>query len=470
MAHLLDKIYPYAPIWMQNVGISLYGFAYQRERVGGFFKRHVAEFRQRDSWSPAQMQEYVETETQRVLLRAFEQVPYYRSRWKNAGIRREDLTRIKLDRLSTLPVTSKLDFRRDPDSFVARDAFQSMRLQRYYSSGSTGTPVTLICTATDHRKFIAAREVRSFGWAGSSVRHPRSMLGGRMIVPRGDLRPPFYRYNIAERQVYFSAYHIAPATVSNYVQGFNKYRPRLLTGYANSYYLLGRLMIEQGLSLGYEPDALILSSEKVTAEMKETIAQAFRARAYEEYSAVENCMLATECEYGSLHVSPDFGVIEIVDPAGNRVPAGVEGSIVCTGLVNNTQFLIRYEVGDRGSWSPTGCPCGRAQLPVLQEIVGRLEDVVVGPDGRQLVRFHWVFIDLPHVIEGQVIQDKIDQIRVRIVATGEFGDKDERVIRQRFRERLGNIQVVIEPVTCLERTERGKFRSVISHVKSNGNG
>jgi phenylacetate-CoA ligase len=95
---------------------------------------------------------------------------------------------------------------------------------------------------------------------------------------------------------------------------------------------------------------------------------------------------------------------------------------------------------------------------------------VVGPDGRQLVRFHWVFIGLPHVIEGQVIQDKIDQIRVRIVATRDFGDKDERVIRQRFRERLGNIQVLIEPVTCLERTERGKFRAVISHVKSNCNG
>jgi phenylacetate-CoA ligase len=290
------------------------------------------------------------------------------------------------------------------------------------------------------------------------------MLGGRMIVPRADLRPPFYRYNAAERQVYLSAYHIAPQSVTNYVEGFNRYRPRLLTGYANSYYLLARFMLEQGTSLSYEPDALVLSSEKVTGEMKKIIAQAFRARAYEEYSAVENCMLATECEYGSLHVSPDFGIIEIVDAAGVPVPPGVEGSILCTGLVNNTQLLIRYEVGDRGSWSENDCPCGREHLPVLHEIIGRLEDVVVGPDGRQLVRFHWVFIDLPHVIEGQVIQEKIDQMRVKVVGTSEFDEKDERVIRERFRQRLGRIQVLIETVPFLERTERGKIRSVISHI------
>src|SRR5690606_19221615 len=155
---------------------------------------------------------------------------------------------------------------------------------------------------------------------------------GRMVVPKAGGRAPFHRYNFAEEQVYFSAYHIAPAHVCEYVKGFNQHRPRLLTGYANSYFLLARMMNEQGITLDYEPDAIVLCSEKLTARMKAEIHRAFRARAFEEYGAVENCVLATECEHGSLHVSPDFGVLEIVDENNRPVPPGVEGKLLCTGL------------------------------------------------------------------------------------------------------------------------------------------
>jgi hypothetical protein len=55
--------------------------------------------------------------------------------------------------------------------------------------------VTMICSSDDHRRFFAAREVRSFGWAGTSISSPRSMMGGRMVVPRQDAPPPYYRRN-----------------------------------------------------------------------------------------------------------------------------------------------------------------------------------------------------------------------------------------------------------------------------------
>jgi phenylacetate-CoA ligase len=284
------------------------------------------------------------------------------------------------------------------------------------------------------------------------------------VVPKGIARPPFHRYNWAERQVYFSAYHIAPAHVRDYVRALNHHRPKLFTGYAYSHYLLARMMCEQSLSLDYEPEAVVLSSEKLTAEMKRVIQQAFRARAYEEYGAVENCMLATECEQGSLHVSPDFGVLELVDGHGRPVPPGVEGRVLCTSLLNEAQPLIRYEVGDVGVWSSKPCPCGRNHLPVLQEIVGRLEDVVVGPDGREMVRFHGIFIGLPHVLEGQVIQETVTRFRVKVVPQDGFGFEDESLIRQRFAERLGPVDVTIEKVATIPRTERGKFRAVICNL------
>lgn len=461
---MVERLYPFVPVWVQNLGISLYGLSYRRERLGGYFEKYVQEFRERDRWTCQQMTSYVEERLRSLLFHSFDNVPYYRARWSSAGIARGDITRMSLADLPRLPVTPKADLRFDPERFVAQNVIRK-ELRRYYTSGSTGTPITCIYTRDAHRRFIAAREVRSFGWAGTTSLGPRSMLGGRLIVPRADSPAPYYRYNWAEKQVYFSSFHISPDRVPNYVGGLNRYRPRVLTGYASAHYLLARRMIQQNLRLEYRPDAVILSSEKLTAEMRDWIGRAFNAPAYEEWGAVENCALATECEFGKLHVNPDFGIVEIVDGQGLPVSRGAQGRMLCTGLLNSAQPLIRYDIGDRGSYARSGCQCGRDQLPVLQDVLGRVEDVVVGRDGREMVRFHGIFINLPHVLEGQIVQERRDFIRVRVVCTDHFGEKEEALIRDRITKgRLGPVNVQIERVEELERTDRGKVRAVISRI------
>jgi len=463
MASPLEHLYPLAPVWAQNFGVSVYGFARRRWQLGGQFSEYVRAFRERDAWSAQRMNEYLDRRLGQILALALAEVPYYAERWRAIGILRDHLDHFRLSDLSGLPTTPKQDLRAKSEQFVSTSA-RSQRLTRLHSSGTTGTPVTAICSADDRRRFMAAREARSFGWAGTSMRKPRSMIGGRMVVPKGNSGPPFHRYNWAEKQVYFSAYHISPANAPHYVAALNHYQPRVFTGYAYSHYLLARMMLNDGLALKYQPEALVLGSEKLTSEMKSTIRQAFGARAYEEYGAVENCMLATECEHGRLHVSPDFGIVEIVDDQGRPVPPGIEGRILCTSLLNEAQPLVRYEIGDLGTWSTQPCPCGRNHLPVLQEVVGRLEDVVTGPDGRQMVRFHGIFIDLPGVLAGQVIQEAVDQFTVRIVTLEGFGESERQAIRDRFASRLGKVKVRIQTIPEIPRTERGKFRAVISKI------
>ena len=464
MATLLEKVYPFVPPAVQNVGVSLYGLLWKQKRLGGKFQEHVAGFRERDRWSPEQMQAHVDSELRRVLCHAIDNVPHYQRAWQQAGLCKEQLAKMTVDRLPRLPITRKQDVRFEPLSFVAGNVFRREKLQRYFSSGSTGTPITAYCTAEDHRRFIAAREVRSFGWAGTTLRASRAMIGGRLVVPKGESKPPFHRYNWAERQVYFSAYHISPDSLASYVDALNYHQPVVLTGYAQSYFLLSRLMCEQEMSLDFEPGAAVLSSEKLTRAMKTTIKRALRTRAYEEYGAVENCVLATECECGQLHVNSDFGIVELVDDDGHPVPFGQTGRVVCTGLLNNAQPLIRYELGDLAAWSAEPCPCGRNHLPVLKEVVGRLEDIIVGPDGRQLVRFHWVFVDLPGVLEGQIVQEAVDRFTVNVVSRGDSLKEIRKIIEKRFQERLGPVSVCIERMSEIPRTERGKFRSVISKV------
>src|SRR5262249_12648512 len=159
-------------------------------------------------------------------------------------------------------------------------------------------------------------------------------------------------------------------------------------------------LLAKGLRAAGEPpltlDAIVTTSEHLSDDMRDDIAAAFGCRAYEEYSMVENVLFASECEHGSLHVSPDAGVIEIVRDDGEPTERGEVGEVLATGLLRTWQPMIRYRVGDRAAWSGEPCRCGRS-MPVLAEVSGRVEDVVTGPDGRQLVRFHGVFIGLPTV-------------------------------------------------------------------------
>jgi phenylacetate-CoA ligase len=466
---VLDRVYPRLGVRSQNAMISAYGYLYRHRRLGGEFERLAADFAERDRWSVERMRAYLEAQLREMVAHAWQCVPYYRRAWAASGLDSGRIASLRLEDLPALPVVSKADLRRVPEAFLAqRELRWHIRLLES-TSGSTGEPVTVTSTPALQRAYLAAREARSFRWAGASLLLPKATIGGRSIVPRADSPGPYDRHNRAEQQCYLSAFHISPRNAEAYVAALQRHRPRVLTGYASSYFSLARMMLAQGLTLGYPPDCLVLCADKPTAEMKSLIYQAFRARPYEEYGSVENAVLATECEYGSLHAHPDFGILEIVDAEGRPVPPGEEGRIVCTSLLNRVQPLIRYDVGDVGRWARRRCPCGRDHLPVLEEIVGRIEDAVTGADGREIVRL-CSLQNVPRVLASQVVQERADAITVRVVAAEGFGAAEKRMIREILgTQRLGNVRIDIECVAELEKTAAGKVRRVIRRVQSDVN-
>ncbi len=462
MHRFVEDAYGALPVWAQNAALSAWGLRYRNRRLGGRFEREAREFDERGNWSAEQMRGYLTGRLRRTLGHAFRETPHYRERWRELGLDAGDLERFELEDLRRLPITTKDELRKSPRSFLAAEIAKSSKLSKTQSSGSTGTPVSVYWNDKSRQRMLGAREARSFRWAGGTILGSRAMIGGRAILSGADPKPPYHRYNWAENQVYFTAYQIRPSSAADYVEGFRRHKPKLFTGYAHSYYFLARMMLEQGLSIGYSPEAIVLSSEKLTPEMKDVIQQAFGARAFEEYSSVENSVLATECENGSLHLSPDFGWAEILDENDEPVKPGELGRIVCTGFVNDAQPLVRYVIGDVGGFAAEPCSCGREQLPTMLPVEGRLEDVLYGPDGRRLVRFHSLFLGLPGVVEAQVVQEKADLFRVKTVATDKFRAETMETIAARLRKVAGDVRVEVERVASIPRSSRGKFRSVVS--------
>lgn len=78
------------------------------------------------------------------------------------------------------------------------------------------------------------------------------------------------------------------------------------------------------------------------------------------------------------HLSPDLGLVEIVDPeTGMRVPDGQPGEIVYTPLDDRGTVVLRYRTGDLIdgglTWEP--CPqCGRS-LPRLTGAIRRVSEI-----------------------------------------------------------------------------------------------
>jgi len=171
-----------------------------------------------------------------------------------------------------------------------------------------------------------------------------------------------------------------------------------------------------------------------------------------------------ECEYGRMHLWPEVGVVEVITPDGAAAAAGAIGDLVCTGLVNGDMPLIRYRLGDRGRLGAAAggdCPCGR-QLPVLAEVEGRCDDVVITPTGRRLGRLDPVFKGGLPIREAQIIQETPERLRVLVVPTDGFGPAAAGEIRNRLQARLEpGMVVVVVAVVAIPRTANGKFRAVV---------
>jgi phenylacetate-CoA ligase len=105
-------------------------------------------------------------------------------------------------------------------------------------------------------------------------------------------------------------------------------------------------------------------------------------------------------------------------------------------------------------------------MPVIKEIMGRVEDVVIGYDGREMVRFHAVFNGLSSVAQAQVIQHKIGEIIIKVVPVqSSIHEQEKQLIKDRIFSQLGEVKISIEEVNEIPLTSNGKFKAVISTVK-----
>jgi phenylacetate-CoA ligase len=391
-----------------------------------------------------------------MLAHARERCPFYAERFRRAGLRPDDLR--GPEDLRALPVLEKADLQEGWQHMVARD-WPAEDLIRNQTGGSTGTPVTFFL-GRDRKCSRAAATLRHNRWAGWDVGDRVAVIWGAPADrPPEGLRARL-RGLLLREPLWLDAACMTEQTMLGFHAALARNRPRIVQAYARAAVLFARFLLARGLQ-PHRPHALVTSAEVLDDVERTLLEEVFGCPVFNRYGSREVSVLASECPaHSGLHVMAEGLYLEVETPHGPAGP-GELGSILVTDLLNHAMPLIRYRIGDLGTWAAGTCPCGRA-LPRLARVAGRVTDFLVGTDGRLVSGVYlatYVVAQRPSLGQVQIRQDRPGSVVYRIKPGRSFRpDEDLVYLRWATRRFLGeDAEVDAQVVDELPAEPSGKF-------------
>lgn len=453
------QLYHGLPVPARSVAASLRGYYLRWWRYGPETEQIVAEAIEREGWSEQRWKSWQQERLALLLHHAATRVPYYREQWAARRLRGD---RASWEYLENWPILEKEAIRQAPAAFLA-DGCDPRRMYHLHTSGTTGKSLDLWWSRKTARNWYGLFEARVKRWNSVSTRERWAILGGQIVTPSSQSRPPFWVWNSALNQLYMSSYHLAPRMIAHYLDALRRYRIKYILGYTSSLYALAREILWAGHER-VKMAVVITNAEPVPDYQREAISEAFECPVRETYGMAEIVVSASECHEGNLHLWPEAGWLEVLedDHAAER---GAVGEMVCTGFLNQDMPLVRYRAGDRGARGEEGarCSCGR-MLPMLASVEGRIDDVLYTADGRRIGRLDPVFKSRLPIREAQIIQEALDKVRVRYVPAPDFTKDAGRSIIEQLQMRMGSVEVTLEELSEIPRGANGKLRAVICNL------
>jgi phenylacetate-CoA ligase len=389
----------------------------------------------------------------RVLLAAAARAPFHAARMRDAGLSRAHAlpdSQLAAAFAALAPVTKRELRDAGPAAFeggrISDAWFSSL------SSGSSGEPFRVHYTPRAWAILKYLVKLRSRRASGMRLTDRVAILDA--VAQECEGSSPLERAGRARRiSVFRPAAQVAAVLAA--------FRPDVI--YALPSALLEVARASDGGAPRGHARRIFTSGELLTAAARSTIERSFGGKLSDVYGTSETKEIAWECSAGSRHVNADVVLAEILADDGSVAPAGAEGDVVVTLLVNSAMPLVRYRTGDRGAILPGGCPCGRAS-PLLGVVTGREADVLELPDGstRSPYSLTMLLERIPSLVQYQVVQTERDALRVTGIAARDANrDELSRSIANALRSDLPpDVRIEVVLADHLARGARAKIRAV----------
>jgi phenylacetate-CoA ligase len=404
-------------------------------------------------------------EVKKLLQHAYEQAPFYRQSFQEAGITPGDIK--SHDDLRKLPVIDKDVIRANKDQMVAQN-FVGQTLPKA-TGGSTGQPLEFEYTRASYEWRVATR-LRGYEWAGCHEGEKVGYIWGAAVGnPPLTQRAKEWFHHALLRQKYFNTFLFDNEAIADVCRSLKRYSPEVLVAYTTPMYNFAVSVREQGIDPP-QVRSVITAAEKVQDFQRKTIEEVFGCKVFNTYGSREFMLIASECEaHGGLHVNVENLYVEIVHDDKNLDPNG-PGELLVTDLHNYGMPFIRYNIGDLGvPWTNGECACGRG-LPMIADVEGRLLDTIITPEGRMVPGefFPHLAKEFNEIKQFQVIQNEIERLVIKVVPSREFTGTPLEQFKGEITGVIGNgLELDIQMVDEIPLTATGKYRVTISNVWKN---
>jgi phenylacetate-CoA ligase len=419
------------------------------------------------AWRPhgsrAELREWQDARLRRLVLHAYESVPFYRRLFDRHRLHPRHIRGI-VD-LELIPTVDKAMMRKEGMAALIAKGNSAASLLTVRTSGSSGEPFTIHRTWVEDKLQYLFR-LRTFGAFG--VRHRDRVvavgMGGR--PDSGDAKVigrSLRAFGFHQRQLVDGLQEPARVAVQ-----LREARPDVLIGLPG---MLDRLSAPELAEIiaGVRPRLVVIGGEVATPAMRLRIREAFAAQLYETYGSHECPLIAWECRHsGDLHTCDDGVLVEVLQDHRPAEP-GERGEVVLTNLHAYAMPFIRYRIGDLATRAAP-CRCGLA-FDSIGEIQGRMIDYFPLPDGRMLHPYEivtrLVWGPREWLRQYQLVQERPDHIVLYAVTNGESSAERLEEVGRAVRPLLGpGVEFEVRMVERIPADSTGKLRPSRSLVHS----
>lgn len=387
-------------------------------------------------------------------------VPYYRELFASTGF---DPRAVKsTGDLQALPFLTKAVIKEHTDALRADDA---KGLARFNTGGSSGVPL-IFFIGTERVTHDVAAKWRATRWWDVDIGDAEVVVWGSPIELGTQDRMRLIRDKLMRTEL-LPAFEMSDERVEAFIARIRQMRPKMVFGYPSAISHIAGYAEKKGLRLDdLGVKVVFVTSERLYDHQREVISRVFACPVANGYGGRDAGFIAHACPSGSMHITAEDIVVEIIDGEGNVLPHGHSGEIVVTHLATRDYPFVRYRTGDVGVLSDHACPCGRG-LPVLSEIQGRSTDFVIAADGTVMHGLALIYVlrDIPGVASFKIVQETTLLTTVFVEPGKLFKAEDVTRIEDGLKRRLGDaVTIDVKLVDVVPAEASGKFRYVISRV------
>jgi len=374
-------------------------------------------FLRRAQWeSPSRVATLQAQRLEALLAYALNHVTYYKELFEKSGLTKGG--RLRVERFEELPILDKPTIRANFHR-LASDEISILRARENRTSGSTGEPLVVLQGRDEVRATGGAVTRLFYEWHGLSP-------GDREIKLWGSERDLFQgsRFSLDGIREWASgirilnAFRMSPQRMRAYLKEISQYRPKVLRGYSSNLYELAQYAEQEGIEVR-PPGRVVSSAGTLHPPLRAKMEAVYGCRVFNHYGSREMHSMAMECPASEgLHISSLTHLIEVLDEEGRPCPAGHEGDLVVTALLNRAMPLIRYRIGDRGILAEAPCSCGRG-FPLLAKLSGRRVDCFWTREGKMVPGEYFIYLLAVHLKESpiakyQVLQEGYEALTIML--------------------------------------------------------